>query len=90
MPGLQTILYDREAIEHLAGYVECQERHQNDIHQIDHLLTGGYGSFLDCHVLSVHLCRHRLDHTGINLIELCDLGCHLTGLLINLVDGANL
>ena len=46
---LQTLLDNREAVEHLGRDVQCQHSHQHDIHQVDHLLAGRNGSFLDSH-----------------------------------------
>ena len=47
--ALQTLLDNREAVEHLVRDVQRQHRHQYHVHQIDHLLTGRNRSFLNCH-----------------------------------------
>ena len=46
---VQTFLHNRESVEHLVRYVKCQHCHQDDVHQIDHLLARRNGSFLYCH-----------------------------------------
>ena len=46
---LQAFLHNREAVEHLVGYIQRKHGHQDDIHQINHLLARGYWSFLYCH-----------------------------------------
>ena len=43
---------DSEAVEHLIRDVQGQHSHQHHIHEVDHLLARGYGSFLYCHFLS--------------------------------------
>ena len=49
--ALQALLNNREAVEHLVRDVQCQHRHQYDVHQVDHLLARRNRSFLDCHIL---------------------------------------
>ena len=49
--ALQALFHNREAVEHLRRDVQCQHSHQNNVHQIDHLLTGRNGSLLNCHSL---------------------------------------
>ena len=48
---LQALLHNGEAVEHLSRDVQCQHRHQDDVHQVNHLLARRNGSFLDCHIL---------------------------------------
>ena len=38
--AVDALLDDGETVEHLGGDIECQHGHEDDIHQIDHLLTG--------------------------------------------------
>ena len=46
---IQAFLHNRESVEHLIRDIQCQHSHQDDIHQIDHLLAWRNWSFLDCH-----------------------------------------
>ena len=47
--AVDALLDDGETVEHLGGDIECQHGHEDDIHQIDHLLARGYLFLLDCH-----------------------------------------
>ena len=52
----ETIIHDAEAIKHLAGDIHRQHCHQDNVHQVDHLLAWGNCSFLYCHFF---LLRNR-------------------------------
>jgi hypothetical protein len=47
--AVEAFLYDGEAVEHLRRDVQREHCHEDDIHQVDHLLARGYRSFLYCH-----------------------------------------
>ena len=47
--AVQAFFHQREALEHLGGHVERQHCHEDDVHQVDHLLAWRYRSFLYCH-----------------------------------------
>ena len=59
--AVQTLFYNREAIEHLGRDVQCQHGHEDDIHKIDHLLARGNLSLLNSHsfysLLREDICR---------------------------------
>ena len=46
---VQTLLHDREAVEHFRRNVQGKHRHQHHIHEVDHLLAWGDMFFLYCH-----------------------------------------
>ena len=45
----QAFAHQREAFEHVTRHVEREHGHQQDVHQVDHLLTRRDGSFLYSH-----------------------------------------
>ena len=54
---VQALLHNGESVEHLGGDVQRKHGHEDDIHEVDHLLAGRYLDFLDSHIL-------RCDNAG--------------------------
>ena len=45
--ALQAVAYEAETFEHVGGDIQCEHGQEEDIHQVDHLLTWGNRSFFD-------------------------------------------
>ena len=49
--SVETFLNEREPLQHFRGDVERKHCHEDDVHEVDHLLARRYWSFLYCHFL---------------------------------------
>ena len=57
--AVEAFLHDGEAVEHLGRDVQREHGHQDDIHQVNHLLARRDRFFLYCHVCNVLFLRYQ-------------------------------